>query len=210
MSGMRFLDDDWYGGGIPLNVEIGPDVYVDTSYGFDAFHSRRRPGLVLGEASGAYDRSTFVVGPEGLVTVGPYTVLNGTYLICTDSISIGAHCLLAWGTVLADTWAGPGVPTMVRRAAMEAAARDAERHMPAAAAPKPVILEDNVWVGFDSVVLPGVTLGRGCVVGCKTVVGEDVAPYAVVAGDPPRVIRQLNPDDTDAARDRVLREAVRA
>jgi acetyltransferase-like isoleucine patch superfamily enzyme len=56
-----------------------------------------------------------------------------------------------------------------------------------------VIIEDNAWVGFGAVILPGVTLGTGCVVGCKTIVAEDVPPYAIVAGDPPRIIRYLEP-----------------
>lgn len=69
-----------------------------------------------------------------------------------------------------------------------------------------ITLNDNVWVSFDAVILPGVTLGRGCVVGCKTIVAEDVPPYAVVVGNPARIIRFLEPDDTDAVRDRALQE----
>jgi acetyltransferase-like isoleucine patch superfamily enzyme len=72
-----------------------------------------------------------------------------------------------------------------------------------------VTLEDNVWLGFDSVVLPGVTLGRGAIVGCKTIVTGDVAPYDVVVGDPMRVVRRLDPDDTREARERALLDCSR-
>jgi len=200
------LEHDWYGRGIPTNVRVGRDVYIDTAYGFAPFRSQQEPGLLLGDASGAYDRTTFVVGPQGTVAVGDYTVLNGTYLVAYERIAIGAHCLLAWGSVLTDTWIGAGATTAARRALLQAAAADPGRHPGPLGPPRPVTLADNVWVGFDSVVLPGVTLGRGAIVGCKTIVTRDVAPYEIVVGDPMRVVRRLDADDTREARERAFRE----
>jgi len=63
--------------------------------------------------------------------------------------------------------------------------------------PKPVVIEENVWVGFKAIVLPGVTLGRGCVVGCNAIITEDVPPYAVVIGNPARIIKYLEPNDDE-------------
>jgi acetyltransferase-like isoleucine patch superfamily enzyme len=206
----RQLDNDWYPCGVPDNVAIGRDVYIDTSYAFGAFHSRREPGLVLGDASGVYDRTNFFVGPSGQVSVGAYTCLNATTIVCADRVTIGQHCLIAWGVVLTDCWPGPGIPLAVRQAALRAAAADPLRRLPVVAVPRPVTLEDNVWVGFDTVILPGVTLGRGCIVGCKTVVSADVPPYAVVVGTPPRVVRMLEPDDDEAARRRARQEYCRS
>lgn len=203
------LKYDWYAGGIPANIMIGKDVYLDTSYGFAPFLSELTPGLILGDACGAYDRTTFVVAPSGRVSVGPYTVLNGAYLICNDRIVIGAHCLLAWGVVLTDTWVGSTTPLAARRAVLRAAAADQVRRLPAVATPQPITLEDNVWVGFDTVVLPGVTLGRGSIIGSKTIIAEDVPPYAVVVGNPARILRFLEPDDSDSARDSALQEYIR-
>lgn len=204
-----YLEYDWYHGSIPANVVIGKNVYIDTTYSFASFLSKRNPGLILSDACGAYDRAAFVTGPSGRITVGPYTVLNGTYLICNDQITIGAHCLLAWGSVITDTWIGRVSSLESRREVLHAAAADPARCLPPGALPRPVVLEDNVWVGFDSVVLPGVTLGRGCVIGCKTVIAEDVLPYAVVVGNPTRIVRFLAPDDSDSARDSALQEYIR-
>ncbi len=210
MSGERsYVEYDWYPGGIPGNVVLGEDVYLDSAYGFAPFHSREEPGLVLGDACGAYDRATFMVGPRGRVTVGPYTVLNGVYLICNDRITIGAHCLLAWGAVLTDSWLDSHTTLESRRAALRAAAADPRRPLPQPEEPRPVTVEENVWVGFDSVVLPGVTLGQGCIVGSKTVVAADVPPYAIVVGDPARVVRILDPDDTEEARRQAFEEYTR-
>jgi len=203
------LDNDWYPVGIPANVVRGPDVYLDTSYAFAGFHSQSSPGLTLGDAAGVYDRTNFNVGPKGQVSVGAYTCLNATTLICNDRITIGAHCLLAWGVVLTDTWPSRDVPMSVRRKALLAAAGQPLRLLPPVSPPRPVIIEDNVWVGFDSVIMPGVTLGRGCIVGCKTVVAKDVPPYAVVVGSPPRIIRTLDAEDTAAAACRAFDHCVR-
>lgn len=203
------IDHDWYPGVIPSNVEVGQNVYLDSSYAFTAFLSRREHGLTLGDASGAYDRASFVVGPNGSISVGPYTCLNGAYLICHDRMTIGAHCLLSWGVVLTDSAIHPGVSVRGRRAVLQAAAQDSNRWLPAISKPRPVVVEDNVWIGFDAVVLPGATLGHGCIIGCKTVVTEDIPPYAVVAGNPFRIVRHLDPDDTPAAREHAMKDCIR-
>ncbi len=200
---------DWFPLGIPSNISIGADVYIESSYAFAAFHSELEPGLVLGDASGVYDRAAFIVGPRGKVTVGAFTVLNGTNVICREKIDIGANCLLSWGVVITDDWYGADSSREHRREALRDAARDPLRHPPSNANCRPVVIEDNAWVGFDSVIMPGVTLGRGCIVGCRSVVYEDVPPYAVVTGDPPRVIRYLQPDDTPETREKALRDHVR-
>ena len=201
---------DWYAGGIPSNVVIGRDVYIDTSHAFAAFHSRQQPGLTLGEAAGVYDRAILIVGPDGRVTVGAYTCLNGASLICQQQITIGQHCFLAWGCVITDTWLTPTTDVVSRRAQLRTASLDSERQLQPGGLTKSVVLEDNVWVGFDTVILPGVRLGQGCVVGCKTVVQESVPPYAVVVGTPPRIIRYLDSDDTEEVRRHALEECRRA
>ncbi len=57
----------------------------------------------------------------------------------------------------------------------------------------PVTIEADAWIGAGAIILPGVTVGRGAVVGALSVVAADVAPLTVVAGQPARAIRVLNP-----------------
>lgn len=210
-SGERSLIEyDWYAGGIPPNVRLGENVYLDTSYGFAAFHSEREAGFSLGEASGVYDRASFVVGKDGAVEVGSYTVLNGTIIICNERVTIGSHCLLAWGSVITDTWASfETAPVEKRREILRFAAKDAVRSLLPIDTARHVVLEDNVWVGFDSVILPGVTLGQGCIIGCKTIISEDVPSYTVMVGNPARPVRRLEPDDTNDARNHAFLEYTR-
>ena len=54
----------------------------------------------------------------------------------------------------------------------------------------PIVVEDDVWIGFGVVVLPGVTIGRGSIVGASAVVTKDVQPYSIVGGVPARLIRK--------------------
>jgi acetyltransferase-like isoleucine patch superfamily enzyme len=200
-----FIPDDWFGRGIPDTVRLGADVYLDGSYGFDGVVSRKQPAVSLGDATGAYNRASFLVGPRGRVVVGEYSVLNGCYLISEESITIGDHCLLAWGAVITDTWPG-AAPIETRRALLRAASTDTDRWPGAGARPLPVTLGDNVWIGFDAVVMPGVTIGRGAVVSSRSVVTTPVPPYAIVVGNPGRIVRYLDPDDTEDARRKALAE----
>ena len=54
-----------------------------------------------------------------------------------------------------------------------------------------VTIEDDVWIGANAVVLPGVTIGKHCVVAAGAVVTKDVPPHSLVAGVPAKVIKQI-------------------
>lgn len=205
-DGRRYLPDDWCTWGLPANVRLADSVYIDTSYGFAEFHSQQQPGLAIGTASGCYDNPCFLTGPEGRIRVGDFSVLNATKLICNQQIDIGSHCMLAWGSIVTDTWLAPGsLPAAPRRALLEHVATTPTRYL-IPGTPTPVVLEDNSWLGFGAVVMPGVRVGRGAIVASKTVVFEDVPAYAVVAGSPARVVRYLTADDTPAARAAAFQE----
>ncbi len=55
----------------------------------------------------------------------------------------------------------------------------------------PVTIEDDVWVGANAVILPGVTIGEHCVVAAGAVVTKDVPPHSLVAGVPAKVIKEI-------------------
>ncbi len=56
----------------------------------------------------------------------------------------------------------------------------------------PVIIEDNVWIGEMVSVLPGVTIGRGSVIGSNSVVTRSIPPYSIAAGAPARTIKRYD------------------
>ena len=57
----------------------------------------------------------------------------------------------------------------------------------------PVTVEDDVWIGFGTIILSGVTVGKGSVIGAGSVVARDIPPYSVYAGG--RVVRQRFPEE---------------
>lgn len=135
-------------------------------------------------------RSTIVpvelaTAPGGRLVIGAGTFVNyGVSIGATGEITIGARCNLGPYVMIIDTpFHDP---------------YDREK-VPAA---RPVHIEDDVFLGAKCSVMPGVTIGRGAIVGTGAVVTRDVAPFAVVAGVPAREVSRL-----DAARFQAVREA---
>jgi acetyltransferase-like isoleucine patch superfamily enzyme len=54
----------------------------------------------------------------------------------------------------------------------------------------PIVIEDDVWIGFRAIILSGVTVGRGSIVGAGAVVTKDIEPYSIVGGVPAKLIRK--------------------
>ena len=52
-----------------------------------------------------------------------------------------------------------------------------------------IIVKDDVWIGTGAIILSGVTIGQGAVIGAGSVVSKDVPPYAIVVGNPARVVK---------------------
>lgn len=59
-----------------------------------------------------------------------------------------------------------------------------------------IILQNDVWIGHGATVMAGVTLHNGCVVAANTVVTKDIPPYAIVGGNPARILRYRFDEDT--------------
>ena len=54
--------------------------------------------------------------------------------------------------------------------------------------PGPVVIGDNAWIGFRSIVLPNVIIGEGSLIGAGSVVTHDIPPYSIAAGNPAKII----------------------
>jgi acetyltransferase-like isoleucine patch superfamily enzyme len=188
----RTLSWDWYNGKIPCNVEIDETAYVETSYSFFDCRSEQSPGVKLSRGAAVYQSTMFDVGPHGRVTLGEYTLVNGARIICDSEIIIGDFSLLSWNVVLMDSYRLP-LDSSERRRELEVI--PVRRFCTAAAnVPSlPIHIQRNVWIGFDSCVLPGVSIGEGSIVGARSVVAQDVEPYTIVGGNPASLIRRINP-----------------
>ena len=187
---MRTLPWDWYDGSIPANVEVDDEAYVETSFSFQRYRSEADVGVRYARGAHTYLGTMFDVGPRGRVTLGEHALVHGVRIVCDDRVEIGDHAMLSWNVVLMDTYRMPHDPGR-RRDLLRRLAAAEPRLLPPADDARPVVLEPNTWIGFDACVLPGVTVGRGSIVGAKSVVVDDVPPYTVVAGNPARPIRGL-------------------
>jgi maltose O-acetyltransferase len=59
---------------------------------------------------------------------------------------------------------------------------------------KPIIIQDDVWIGERAIILPGVTIGRGAIVGAGAVVSRNVPEFAVVVGNPAQIVKYRHTD----------------
>ena len=197
MSG-RKLPWDWYEGELPENAKIEETAYVETSFSFRFFRSRQSPGVEFGRGASTYLGTMFDIGPQGRVKLGDYALVHGARIICDSEIVIGDHALISWNVVLMDTYRVP-TDAAARRQELELVPQRELRMATAAVAARPVHIQANVWIGFESCVLPGVTIGEGSIVGARSVVASDVPPFTIVAGNPARIVRPLTPEERHAA-----------
>jgi acetyltransferase-like isoleucine patch superfamily enzyme len=117
-------------------------------------------------------------------------MLNGVSIICDAAVTIGAYGLISWNVVLIDNLRAPR-SRLERRAYLDAVLGNQRDSISLPESPRPIAIGENVWIGHDAIVLPGVSIGKGSIVGARAVVKEPVPDFAVVAGNPARIIRYL-------------------
>ena len=186
----RQFPGDWEPDDRPDNILIDDTAYVHTVFSFDLCRSEVSPAVTLARGSQANDGTMFDLGPHGRVSVGECALLTSVWFLCDSEITIGAYTMISWSVVLMDTYRVPRDPQR-RREALSLLPHQPGRKIDAADEAKPIHIGDDVWIGFESCILPGVTIGNGSIVGARSVVDGDVEPYTVVAGNPARVIRKL-------------------
>jgi len=190
----RTLPWDWYPGTIPENVVLEDESYLETSYSFLHFRSQVPEAVRIGYGTTVYLGCMFDLGMRARVQIGRCSLINGAWIICDSLVEIGEYALIAWNVVLMDTYRAPFDPQR-RRVGLRQLPSQSVRRLDGETESRPIRIGRNVWIGFDCCVLPGVTIGDGAIVGARSVVAEDVPPYTLAAGNPARVIRQIENDE---------------
>jgi galactoside O-acetyltransferase len=101
-------------------------------------------------------------------------VASGAFIDARGGLTLGDHVLIGPNTVIVTSehhWTDPRVPIVAQ----------GHRH-------GPIAIGDDVWIGGNVVVTPGVRIATGTVVGAGAVVTADTGPYSIVAGVPARPI----------------------
>lgn len=135
--------------------------------------------LIIGERARLVSTITaleLVAAPNATLEIGAGAFINyGVSIAARQSVRIGPACSIGTYAIIMDS--------DFHRLEPE------RRNEPPVT--RPVILEENVWLGARVIVLPGVTIGAGSAIGAGSVVTRDIPPRSLAVGAPARVIRQL-------------------
>ncbi|MEN9895269.1 MAG: hypothetical protein RIR97_1121 [Pseudomonadota bacterium] len=127
-------------------------------------------------------------GPGGQVTIGDRCYIGASHLVCHKAIDIGNDVIMSWGITVVDH--NSHSVEWNQRKNDVALWMDGQKDW-SGVKTGPVKIGDKVWIGFGATLLKGVQIGEGAVIGAQAVVTRDVPPYAVVAGNPAQIIRQM-------------------
>lgn len=111
------------------------------------------------------------------IIIGNNTRIHGSCIHADNFISIGDNCLIAANCNIIDNHGH------------DLSFDNVEDRIHTSGEVDKVILEDNVWCGANSIILPGVTIGRGSVIGANSVVSKSIPPMVIAGGNPAKVIR---------------------
>jgi acetyltransferase-like isoleucine patch superfamily enzyme len=115
---------------------------------------------------------------EAVLRIGDDFGMTGGGIIAATRVIIGNRVTVGANTIITDTDFHPLDPYI-------------RQNDPLDGARAPVVIEDDVFIGMQSIILKGVTLGKGSVIGAGSVVTRDVPPGVIAAGNPAHTIREL-------------------
>jgi galactoside O-acetyltransferase len=162
-----------------------------------------RSSVAVGAGSICHARIAFD-GPAAAVVVGDRSYLGASTIVCRERVEIGDDVLVSWGATIVDhdshavAW-----PERAKDVTDWLHGRKDWRHVRVA----PVRIGHRAWIGFNAIILRGVTIGDEAIVAAGAVVTRDVPPRSVVAGNPARVVRSLDAVADSSAAGAAGREA---
>ncbi|MBB3998182.1 acyltransferase [Aureimonas pseudogalii] len=129
-----------------------------------------------------------ILGPDGRIDIGADTGISGGVVCSAAGVTIGRRCLIGADVMIFDTdfhntaaegrrYAAPDWPAISR----------------------PVVIEDDVFVGTGSKVMKGTHIGRGSIIGAGSLVTGVIPPFSIAVGNPARVVRSIEPGASAAA-----------
>lgn len=127
---------------------------------------------------------------DGMIIIGNNTcIYDRTYIGSVNNITIGSGVWISNHVHIFDNNNHPTSPEI--RMKMSEGPFDGDAWRWKHSDNSPVIIEDNVWIGEYSAVMKGVHIGKGSIVAAHAVVTKDVPEYSIVAGNPARVVKNL-------------------
>ncbi|CCZ71255.1 putative uncharacterized protein [Bacteroides sp. CAG:702] len=106
---------------------------------------------------------------------------DGGHITCINKILIGNNVVIGRKVFITDNSHGESDRSVL----------DYNPFLRSLTSKGPVIIEDCVWIGEMVCIMPGVSIGKGSIIGANSVVTKDIPPYCVAVGNPARVIKDL-------------------
>ena len=178
----KTIEGDWYNFSIPLNIEVGENTVIDSSSCFKKYFSQLPVGLKTG-SNVTLQSPALGIEKNGYVEIGDYSYISGACIAAYDKIIIGKYVFIAGGVTIVDTDFHPLDPAqrLLDTVAVSTVGDKSRRPKFETA---PVVIEDDVWIGFNATILKGVTIGKGSIVEPGAVVSKNVPPGSIVSGNP--------------------------
>lgn len=191
-SGLRPLQQRLRHRGLFIDVRANLEITGRFRYGVGCVISEGANIIVPEAATFVLGEHCYVgryaeIGPGACISIGSDTSIQDRCILVGD-VTVGRHCLVSLNVLISSGRHYFDLrPTWLIRDQDRLAASDREL---AAQHSRPVRVDDDCWLGMNSVIMPGVTVGKGAVIGAGSIVTRDVPPYTVVAGSPAREIKK--------------------
>jgi acetyltransferase-like isoleucine patch superfamily enzyme len=182
----KALEGDWCNFKIPENMQVGENTVIDSSASFKQYYSKLPLGLKLG-SNITLSGPALATEESGYIEIGDYTYIMNASIACNHFISIGKYVFIASGVTIVDSDFHPANPAGRVADTIALSPVGNKKHRPSFTS-KPVIIEDEVWIGFNAAILKGVRIGKGAIIQPGSVVLADVEPGQTVMGNPAKVV----------------------
>ena len=133
---------------------------------------------------------------DGKIVIGDRTFIGGGMFVCIDEIIIGNDVMFSWGCTVADNnshshiWSKRKDDVIHWKRGVDENILGKYKDWSNVKKGK-IVIKDKAWIGFNSIILKGVTIGEGAIVGAGSVVTKDVPDWTIVAGNPAKIIRDI-------------------
>ena len=167
---------------LPMGVEMHPSSTIDLA------RLRFKPNCSLSIGKESQINGLIEFEREDVsISIGDRVFMNGS-LIAAENISIGNDVLIAWGVTVMDHNSHAIAFSKRSNDAVDwQSGKKTWTHVKTGA----VKISDKTWIGFNSIILKGVTIGEGAVIGAGSVVTKDIPAWTIAAGNPARIIREI-------------------
>lgn len=123
---------------------------------------------------------------KSIISIGNNSRIHGSCIHANKSIKIGENCLIAANCQIIDC---NGHDTSFE---------NTKNRINTKGTAKPIVIENDVWLGTGVIVLPGVTIGKGSIITPNSVVHKDIPSMVIAGGNPIKIIKEVSDENSDS------------